>query len=72
MLSKNIKRYRVKKGLSQEQLAQTAGATYSALSKIEAGYHTDPRVSTLQKIAKALEVTIDDLMCDEESGRGCV
>ena len=66
MLAENIKRYRAKKGFSQEQLAQTAGVTYSALSKIEAGYHTDPRVRTLQKIARALGVTIDDLMSGDE------
>ena len=66
MLAENIKRHRAKKGFSQEQLAQAAGVTYSALSKIEAGYLTDPRVRTLQKIARALEVTIDDLMDDKE------
>ena len=62
MLAENIKRYRGLRGMSQEQLARAAGVTYSALSKIEAGYSQDPRVKTLQKIARALEVTIDDLM----------
>lgn len=62
MLAENIKRYRGLLGWSQEKLAQKAGVTYSALSKIEAGYHTDPRVRTVQKIAIALKVTIDDLM----------
>ena len=47
-----------------EDLARAAGITYSALSKIEAGYSQDPRVKTLQKIARALDVTIDDLMDD--------
>jgi transcriptional regulator with XRE-family HTH domain len=61
-LAKNIKRYRKERGFSQEDLARAAGITYSALSKIEAGYSQDPRVKTLQKIARALEVTIDDLM----------
>lgn len=66
MLAANIKRYRAVKGLSQEQLAQMSGVTYSALSKIEAGYHTDPRVKTLKKIATALEVTIDALMAGDD------
>ena len=62
MLAENIKHYRALKGLSQGQLSQKAKVTYSALSKIEAGYSQDPRVKTLRKIAIALEVTIDDLM----------
>ena len=64
MLADNIKRLRAELGLSQEQLAKKADVTYSALSKIEAGYHTDPRVSTLLRISRALDVTIDDLMSD--------
>lgn len=64
MLAENIKYYRAKIGLSQEKLAQRASVTYSSLSKIEAGYHTDPRLSTLKKIADALGVTIDDLIKD--------
>lgn len=66
MLAKNIKRFRAKRGFSQEDLARAAGVTYSALSKIEAGYSQDPRVKTLQKISRALDVTIDDLLREEE------
>ena len=62
MIGKNIKRFRMKKNLTQEQLAQNAEVTYSSLSKIEAGYNDNPRVKTLRKIAIALGVTIDDLM----------
>ena len=66
MLAENIKRYRKEHGLSQEGLARVAGITYSALTKIEAGYSRDPRVKTLRKISNALEVTLDDLMSGEE------
>jgi len=62
MLAANIKRYRIKNGLSQEQLAQKAGVTYSTLAKLESGVNQNPKVKTLQQIAKALGVTIDDLM----------
>ena len=62
MLADRIKHYRSKTGLTQEQLAQKAGITCSALTKIEAGKHLDPRVGTVRKIAIALEVTIDDLV----------
>ena len=62
MLSENIKKYRKKRGFSQEDLAREVDITYSALSKVEAGYVQNPRILTVQKIAISLEVTIDDLM----------
>jgi transcriptional regulator with XRE-family HTH domain len=62
MLADNIKRYRNDKGLSQEQLAQKAGITYSTLAKLESGVNKNPTVRTLQQLAKALEVSLDDLM----------
>ena len=62
MLAENIKRYRAEKGLSQEQLAQKAGVTYSTLTKLESGVNQNPKVKTLQAVAEALEVTLDDLM----------
>ena len=62
MLADNIKRYRNKNGLSQEQLAQKAGVTYSTLAKLESGVNQNPKVKTLQGIAETLGVTIDDLM----------
>ena len=66
MLAENIKRYRAGRGLTQEDLARAAGITHSALSKIEVGYSRDPRVMTVQKIAQALGVTVDDLLRNEE------
>lgn len=61
MLAENIKRYRTKMGLSQDQLARKTGITYR-LTKLESGVNQNPKVKTLQQIAKALEVTLDDLM----------
>ena len=62
MLAENIKRYRKERGLSQRALVRASNVTYSELSKIEAGYIRNPGVKTVQKIATALDVTIDDLM----------
>ena len=64
MLADNIKRYRAAKKLSQEQLAQKAGITYSTLAKLESGANRNPTVNTLQQIARALGVTLDELMKD--------
>lgn len=45
---------RAKLGLTQAHLAELAGVTQAYIAKIEAGA-ADPRVSTLEKISKALE-----------------
>ena len=37
MLADNVKQYRTKMGLSQDQLARKAGITYSTLTKLESG-----------------------------------
>lgn len=45
---------RTRLGLTQVQLAELAGVTQAYIAKIEAGA-ADPRISTLEKISKALE-----------------
>ena len=62
MLSANIKKLRKEQGLSQEQLAQKAGITYSTLIKIESGLNKNPTLETLTKIANAFKVKIDELV----------
>ncbi len=59
---KNLKGYRNKKGWSQEKLAREAGISYQAVIKIERGYIRSPRLDTILKIAKALGVSLDDLI----------
>jgi len=62
MLSVNVKNLRKKHHLSQEQLAQKAGITYSTLIKIESGLNKNPTLETLTKIASTFKVTIDELV----------
>lgn len=62
MLSENIKRFRKKKGLSQDKLAKLADVTHTTLVKIESGVNDNPTIKTLKKIATALEVSMDDLV----------
>jgi len=62
MLAQNIKTFRKQRGLSQEELAREADVTYSTLIKLESGSNKNPTVKTLQQIAQALGVTLDDLM----------
>ena len=62
MLAENIKRLRIKKGLSQDKLAKLADVTLTTLVKIESGANDNPTIKTLKKIADVLEVAIDDLL----------
>ena len=59
-LSKNVKRLREAKGLSQEKLARLADVANNTIIKIEAGKNQNPTLETLKKVAQALEVSVDD------------
>lgn len=61
-ISKNIKKYRFKKGISQDKLSKLAGTALYTITKIESGATPDPRIETVKKIARALGVTVDDLI----------
>ena len=62
MISQNIKKHRKKNGISQDKLSKLAGVTYNTIIKIESGSTKNPRVDTLRLIAKALGVTVDNLL----------
>ncbi len=59
---KNLRRLRKVKGLSQEKLARLADVANNTIIKIEAGKNQNPTLDTLKKIAKALEVSVDELI----------
>ena len=59
---KNLKQLRKKKNWTQEKLAQKSGISFHTLIKIERGDIRTPRLGTLIKIAKALGVSLDDLI----------
>ena len=61
-LGKKIKEFRLKTGLSQDDLARKAGVAYTTLTKIETGVIKNPSVMITAKIAKALGISIDELM----------
>lgn len=62
IIAKNIKKYREKKGISQDKLSKFAGITLHTITKIESGATPDPRIETVKKIADALGVSVDDLL----------
>lgn len=59
-LSKRIASERKKKGLSQEQLASACEIDRSHIGFIEQS-HRRPTVSTLVKITKALDISLEQL-----------
>ena len=61
-LGKNLKKLRDKKGLSQDRLAKLADIANNTIIKIEQGENVNPRLDTLRKIAKALDVSVDELI----------
>ena len=61
-IAKNIKKYRNKLGVSQDKLSKLADVTYNTIIKIESGANINPTIETLSKIAKALNVSVDDLI----------
>ncbi|MDX1765801.1 MAG: HAD-IA family hydrolase [Candidatus Saccharimonadales bacterium] len=53
---------RKKAGLTQDELSDRAGLSYSTLAKIEQGGIKAPSVFTIAAIAQALGITLDDLI----------
>lgn len=61
-IGENIKKYRTKQGLSQEDFAKKSGVKYTTLTKIESGIIKKPSVLPMAKIAKTLGVNIEELI----------
>ncbi len=62
MLSKALKRLRARAGLNQLELAQKARVDQGYLSMLERGKKRNPGALILARIAKALGVTIDEML----------
>jgi transcriptional regulator with XRE-family HTH domain len=60
-LGSNLRAARKKLGLTQEQVAERSGVHPTEVSRIEAGKR-DPQVSTLRKLAAAVEVSPGELL----------
>jgi transcriptional regulator with XRE-family HTH domain len=56
-----LRAIREKQRISQRALASMAGITQAALFRLESG-ETDPRLSTLRALAKALGVTVAEII----------
>jgi len=65
-IGQNIKRVRTAKNMSQKELTSIIDMGAAQFSRIENG-KTDPSVNTLERIAKALGVSLSELFIDENS-----
>lgn len=61
-IGKMIKEARLSKGLTQEELGNLVGVQKSAIAKYESGRVVNIKRSTLQKLAKALDLKGSDLI----------
>ena len=69
VLGRNIKYYRSKLGMTQEELAQKADINRSYLAGLERG-RRNTTIKTLEALAKALDVSPMDLLESTEHDRG--
>jgi transcriptional regulator with XRE-family HTH domain len=60
-LGLNLKRIRTKKNISQGDIAKELGVSRGFISTIENG-KTNPTLATITKLAKAVKVSIDELV----------
>lgn len=65
-LQGKLKEYRKKHNLTQRELASKVGVTPAYVALIETGSRKNPSYNTLQKIAKALDISIAELLEDEK------
>ena len=60
VIGKNIKKYRIKKGLKQRELAEALYLSDSFIAKLESITHQTISIDTLEEIADVLECDIRD------------
>jgi len=61
-IGQKIKKLRIKAKLTQDDFARKADIKYTTLTKIESNVIRNPSVQVMAKIAKALKVSIEDLI----------
>lgn len=67
-LAQRVRDYRYTKGWGPDELANRAAISRTALYQIESGKTELPRAGTLQRIALALDVSMDTLLGHVEGG----
>jgi transcriptional regulator with XRE-family HTH domain len=61
-IARNVKRLRLRCGLSQRVLAQRTKVSAAFIGQLETGTSNNPTLATLRRLAKALKVTVAELV----------
>lgn len=61
-IAEKVRKARKKSSLSQDKLARKADVAYNTVVKIESGENKNPTIETLRSIAKALDISVDELI----------
>jgi len=61
-IAKNLKKIRQDKGISQDRLSKLADLSLNTVVTVESGVNPNPTIETLTRIAKALNVGVDNLI----------
>ena len=62
MISSRLKELRKERDWTQQKLAEKAGLSFNAVTKIEQGAAEHPTLKTLLKLANAFDIGIDELI----------
>jgi len=66
IVSKNVKKYRKLRGLTQEQLADLVPYSYATIISIEGNYRNNFSLAVINSIATALDVKVYMFFMDDE------
>lgn len=62
----SLKVERIKKKMTQKELEEKSGVCRNVISKIENGYSDNVLLSAYKKLAKALDIPVEELIKEEE------
>ena len=66
LIGRNIRIIRERKGMSAQELAGICNFEKSNMSRLESG-NTNPTIWTLYKICRALEVSLEEIVSDQNT-----
>ena len=64
-IGRNVRRLRERQGWSQNELARRSGVSQPFVNQLESGRSAQAQASVLQALARALGVTVDELLREE-------
>lgn len=67
-LGEKIAKARNRKGITQKTMAELSGLSFSMISKIESGEQSNPSYETINRIASALGISIQELFVGSIEG----